>query len=93
MAEGGKRRSEPQASAVPMAVSQSVAGLMLVSQLPVVRGTIGRKLATVRPLPSCAPAGADADRVAQWVEEGRRRAQAARLPPFSQPGRTPPLLS
>ena len=24
-----------------------------------------------------------------WIEEGKRRAEAARPPPFSQPGRTP----
>lgn len=34
-------------------------------------------------------AGADESLIAQWVEEGRRRAEAARHPPFSRPGRTP----
>ena len=34
-------------------------------------------------------AGADESLIPQWVEEGRRRAEAARLPPFSRPGRPP----
>ena len=32
-------------------------------------------------------AGADEALIPQWIEEGRRRAGAARLPPFSRPGR------
>jgi hypothetical protein len=38
----------------------------------------------------CRLAGADEDLIPQWTEEGRRRAEAARLPPFSQPRPTPP---
>jgi hypothetical protein len=34
-------------------------------------------------------AGADESLIPGWIEEGRRRAEAARLPPFSQPGRSP----
>jgi hypothetical protein len=37
----------------------------------------------------CLAAGADAGQVALWAEEGRHRAGAARMPPFSRPGRTP----
>jgi hypothetical protein len=37
----------------------------------------------------CIAAGADQALIEQWVEEGRRRAGARRLPPFSQPGRSP----
>jgi hypothetical protein len=37
----------------------------------------------------CVSAGADAGQVAWWTEEGRRRAEEARLPPFSRPGRAP----
>jgi hypothetical protein len=37
----------------------------------------------------CLAAGADAGQVAWWTEEGRRRAEEARLPPFSRPGRAP----
>jgi hypothetical protein len=37
----------------------------------------------------CRLAGADENLIPQWTEEGRRRAQAARLHPFSQPGRSP----
>ena len=37
----------------------------------------------------CGLAGADEDLIPRWVEEGRRRAEAARLPPFSRPGRAP----
>jgi hypothetical protein len=37
----------------------------------------------------CRLAGADENLIPQWIEEGRRRAQAARLPPCSQPGRSP----
>jgi hypothetical protein len=36
----------------------------------------------------CRLAGADEPPIGQWVEEGRRRAEAARHPPFSRPGRT-----
>jgi hypothetical protein len=32
----------------------------------------------------CRLAGADAGLITQWVEEGRRRAEAAGLPPFSR---------
>jgi hypothetical protein len=38
----------------------------------------------------CRLAGADEDLIPRWVEEGRRRAEAAGLPPFSRPGHTPP---
>jgi len=38
----------------------------------------------------CRAAGADEDLILGWIEEGRRRAEAARLPPFSRPGRAPP---
>ena len=34
----------------------------------------------------CVAAGADEDAIPGWIEEGRRRAEAARHPPFSQPG-------
>ena len=34
-------------------------------------------------------AGADESLIPQWIEEGRRRAQAARMPPFSQAARRP----
>jgi hypothetical protein len=37
----------------------------------------------------CRLAGADEGLIPRWVEEGRRRAEAARLPPFSRPGRVP----
>ena len=37
----------------------------------------------------CRLAGADESLIPEWIEEGRRRAEAARLPPFSQPGRSP----
>ena len=38
----------------------------------------------------CRLAGADESLISEWIEEGRRRAEAtARLPPFSQPGRSP----
>jgi hypothetical protein len=37
----------------------------------------------------CRLAGADESLIPAWIEEGRRRAEAARLPPFSQPGRSP----
>jgi hypothetical protein len=38
----------------------------------------------------CRLAGADEGLIPEWTEEGRCRAEAARLPPFSRPGRTPP---
>jgi hypothetical protein len=34
-------------------------------------------------------AGADESLIPQWIEEGRRRAELRRHPPFSRPGRTP----
>jgi hypothetical protein len=34
-------------------------------------------------------AGADEDLIPTWIEEGRRRAEVRRHPPFSQPGRAP----
>ena len=37
----------------------------------------------------CPMAGADEALIPQWIEEGRRRAEAAKLPPFSLPGRAP----
>ena len=37
----------------------------------------------------CVAAGADVGQVAWWAEEGRRRAEEARLTPFSRPGRAP----
>ena len=37
----------------------------------------------------CRLAGADENAIPGWVEEGRRRAELRRHPPFSQPGRTP----
>jgi hypothetical protein len=38
----------------------------------------------------CRLAGADEQAIPAWTEEGRRRAEARRLPPFSQPGRRRP---
>lgn len=38
----------------------------------------------------CRAAGADESLIPQWAEEGKRRAEARRLPPFSQPGRRTP---
>jgi hypothetical protein len=38
----------------------------------------------------CIAAGADESMIAQWIQEGRRRAELRRNPPFSQPARTPP---
>lgn len=38
----------------------------------------------------CLAAGADEDLIPEWTEEGRRRAELRRHPPFSRPGRTPP---
>jgi hypothetical protein len=35
----------------------------------------------------CRAAGADEDLIPQWIEEGRRRAEGRRPPPFSQPER------
>jgi hypothetical protein len=37
----------------------------------------------------CWMAGADEALIPQWIQEGRRRAEAATLPPFSRPGRRP----
>jgi hypothetical protein len=37
----------------------------------------------------CRMAGADEALIPQWIREGRRRAEAAQLPPFSRPGRPP----
>jgi hypothetical protein len=37
----------------------------------------------------CRMAGADEALIPQWIEQGRRRAEAAQLPPFSRPGRSP----
>jgi len=37
----------------------------------------------------CRAAGADESLIEGWVQEGRRRVEARRLPPFSRPGRTP----
>ena len=37
----------------------------------------------------CRLAGADESLIPQWTDEGRRRAETRRHPPFSQPGRTP----
>lgn len=37
----------------------------------------------------CRMAGADEALIPQWIEEGRRRAEAAKLPPFSRPGHAP----
>jgi hypothetical protein len=37
----------------------------------------------------CIAAGADESLIAGWIEEGRRRAEARRMPPFSRPGRAP----
>ena len=38
----------------------------------------------------CRMAGADEALIPQWIEEGRRRVQSRRMPPFSQPrSRTP----
>jgi len=37
----------------------------------------------------CRMAGADEALIPQWIQEGRRRAEAAELPPFSRPGRAP----
>ena len=38
----------------------------------------------------CRLAGVDETRIPRWIEEGRRRTSARRMPPFSQPRRTPP---
>jgi len=37
----------------------------------------------------CRMAGADEALIPQWTGEGRRRSEAAKLPPFSRPGRAP----
>ena len=37
----------------------------------------------------CRMAGADEALIPQWVQEGRRRAEASQLQPFSRPGRVP----
>ena len=37
----------------------------------------------------CRLAGADEALIPGWIDEGKRRAEASRMPPFSQPGRTP----
>jgi hypothetical protein len=37
----------------------------------------------------CRMAGAGESLIPQWIQEGRRRAEAAKLPPFSRPGRAP----
>lgn len=37
----------------------------------------------------CRLAGADEALIPGWIDEGKRRAEATRMPPFSQPGRTP----
>lgn len=38
----------------------------------------------------CIAAGADESLIPRWTTEGRRRAEAARKPPFSQPARRAP---
>ncbi len=38
----------------------------------------------------CIAAGADESLILPWIDEGRHRAEAAGLPPFSRPRRTPP---
>jgi hypothetical protein len=38
----------------------------------------------------CRAAGADEQAIPAWAEEGKRRAEARRLPPFSQPARRAP---
>jgi hypothetical protein len=38
----------------------------------------------------CRAAGADEQAIPAWAEEGRRRAEERRMPPFSQPARRPP---
>lgn len=37
----------------------------------------------------CRMAGADEALIPQWIQEGRRRAEAAQLPPFRRAGRAP----
>ncbi len=37
----------------------------------------------------CIAAGADESLIPGWIQEGRRRAEAAQHPPFSRPTRTP----
>ena len=41
----------------------------------------------------CVEAGADRGQIAGWTEEGRRRAEAARHPPFSRPRAAVSLFS
>ena len=38
----------------------------------------------------CQMAGADEQAIPAWIEEGKRRVEARRMPPFSQPGRHAP---
>jgi hypothetical protein len=38
----------------------------------------------------CRLAAADVDQIPEWIEEGRCRAEARRLPPFSQPAQRAP---
>jgi len=38
----------------------------------------------------CRAAGADEQAIPAWVEEGKRRTEARRMPSFSQPGRHSP---
>ncbi|HJY59082.1 MAG TPA: hypothetical protein VJ418_22120 [Streptosporangiaceae bacterium] len=38
----------------------------------------------------CRMAGADESLIAPWIQEGRRRAETRRMPPFSQPGQRMP---
>ena len=37
----------------------------------------------------CRMAGADEALIPQWIDEDRRQAEVAKLPPFSRPGRAP----
>jgi len=37
----------------------------------------------------CRTAGAGEALIPQWIQEGHRRAEAAKQPPFSRPGRPP----
>ena len=47
--------------------------------------TQGRAIAEL-----CITAGADEDLIAGWAEEGKRRAEARRKPPFSRPAQYAP---
>jgi hypothetical protein len=38
----------------------------------------------------CVATGADEDLIPQWIDEGRRRVEARRMPPFSTPRRWKP---